>query len=103
MGAVQGQIAGELALVEGQDAVVGQFQGRFEAVVTLVPGGLELLDWDAQGIGPHPVEALAEIQQGLVPFAAHLGQDGVHGLDGRFRLGAIGAIGDLVQSPGRRP
>ena len=102
MGAGQIQIARELDLVEGQDAFVGEFEGRFEAAVAVVPGGLDLLDRDAQGIGTHPIEALAEVEQGPIPFAAHLGQNGVHGLDGRFRLAAIGAIGNLVQSPGRR-
>jgi len=67
-----------LAAVEIENASMGQFQGRAQALRCGLPGLPQPLRRQLQGVGPHPVEALAEIEQGPVTAAAHLLENGGH-------------------------
>ena len=78
MGSVHRQVGGTLVAVKGCDPVVGQLQGGAQGGGGGLPGLVEALGRNGEGIGANPIELLSEIDQGRVPLQAHPLQDRGH-------------------------
>ena len=102
MHARHGDVRRFLALVEFEDAAVGQAQGVLQVGWGVGPGGLELVGGDAQRIGPYAIEAFTQLQQGGITTGAHLLEDRLHPLGHLLALAAAGALGDRLQPLARR-
>ena len=98
VGAGDGQVGRALTLMEGQDPRVGQLQGLAQVRRTALPGLLQPFLRNPQRIGPHPVEAFGELQQGGIALALHLLKNCVHPGGCFAHAAATGAARDGLQS-----
>ena len=92
-----GQVVGELTLVEVQDPAVGQGQGFLQVWGRGSPSRLDLLLRDAKGIGAHPVKPLGQFKERGIALRLHLLQDRLNPLGDLAALAASGALGDGLQ------
>ena len=98
MGSAHRQVGGKLVTMKGRDPVVGQLQGGTQGGRRGLPSLGQALGRNGEGIGPHPVETLGEIEQGLVTLEAHPLQDRGHALLLLCHRTSLGPLGD-----GRQP
>ena len=102
MGAGDRQVGRQLALMEVEDAGMGQLQGLPQRGGGALPGLPQAFRRNQQRVGTHPIEALRELDQGLVALASHLIQDGDHPLFLFTHLAITGTGGDRFQAIARQ-
>ena len=98
MGTRHLQISRQLATVKVEDTFVCQLQRTLQSRLASLPGGLKRGRRDAQWVGPHPVELLAQGQESAIAFAAHPVEDGFHAGGSRIDARAVGPTGDGSES-----